>query len=506
MKKQLLICLLAFAATAAQAQQKIKDGTVASSALPGANSLLELESNNKGLLLPRLALTSTANPSPTSAHVQGMFVYNTATINDVTPGIYYNDGTQWQQAKFATCQGFGTRTVSGSQVHPGGGVFTKVIFTGEDWDQGNVFSPGAGTSTFTATQAGKYIITGSAFTNAAAVATNRALNIFKNGVSLVQGDNTQIDIGQGFGLKVSFIADLAAGDVVDLRLYVLNSASVSVTSASFSAVKADCGSGTSGGATINDEPWRNTSDGLGATSTSANIYYNNGALGVGTTTPAAGSLVELQSTQAGLRMPQIALTNTTTWLPLAGSGAASTSPGMSVYNTNAAIASTNANYPANGLGEYSWDGTGWINKNSAVTQNSLVLFSVKRTTQQSIGASGVWTVVDFTAKDYDKNNNYNLTNNTFTVPANAAGYYQVNLLFATTVQAGNQGSYVGVFVNGVFRRYITIANANAGSGITGSGTITLPLAAGDVVSIRYNANTASQEIATIQVDMNQLSR
>jgi hypothetical protein len=30
-----------------------------------------------------------------TAHVAGMTIYNTATTGDVTPGLYYNDGTQW---------------------------------------------------------------------------------------------------------------------------------------------------------------------------------------------------------------------------------------------------------------------------------------------------------------------------------------------------------------------------------------------------------------------------
>ncbi|WP_461117831.1 tail fiber domain-containing protein, partial [Spirosoma jeollabukense] len=60
-----------------------------------ANSALEVESTNKGLLLPRLGLTATTNPAPLAAHVAGMTVFNTATANDVTPGFYYNDGTKW---------------------------------------------------------------------------------------------------------------------------------------------------------------------------------------------------------------------------------------------------------------------------------------------------------------------------------------------------------------------------------------------------------------------------
>ncbi|MNS95615.1 hypothetical protein D3C72_1298820 [compost metagenome] len=39
----------------------------------------------------------TTNPSPLSAHVKGMYVYNTATAGDVTPGPYSNDGTRWQK-------------------------------------------------------------------------------------------------------------------------------------------------------------------------------------------------------------------------------------------------------------------------------------------------------------------------------------------------------------------------------------------------------------------------
>jgi hypothetical protein len=64
-----------------------------------ANSLLELESTDKGMVLPRIALTSTTSASPMSAHVQGMTIYNTATAGSgttaVSPGMYYNNGTQW---------------------------------------------------------------------------------------------------------------------------------------------------------------------------------------------------------------------------------------------------------------------------------------------------------------------------------------------------------------------------------------------------------------------------
>ncbi|MFT4224169.1 hypothetical protein [Dysgonomonas sp.] len=76
-----------------QAQVTIGEGVP-----PDVSAALDIHSNgNHGLLLPRIALTSTTSPSPLEGgvHVPGMFVYNTANINDVTPGIYYNDGTKW---------------------------------------------------------------------------------------------------------------------------------------------------------------------------------------------------------------------------------------------------------------------------------------------------------------------------------------------------------------------------------------------------------------------------
>lgn len=62
---------------------------------PHPDAMLEVASVNKGILLPRVALTATTVASPLSAHVVGMSVYNTATAGDVTPGYFYNDGSKW---------------------------------------------------------------------------------------------------------------------------------------------------------------------------------------------------------------------------------------------------------------------------------------------------------------------------------------------------------------------------------------------------------------------------
>lgn len=87
-------------ATAQVAQVKIGDNPT----MINPEAVLEIQSTNKGLLLPRLALTSTDSYEPLTAHVEGMTVFNTvaagADETAVTPGYYYNDGSKW--VKIAT--------------------------------------------------------------------------------------------------------------------------------------------------------------------------------------------------------------------------------------------------------------------------------------------------------------------------------------------------------------------------------------------------------------------
>lgn len=89
MKKYLLITLFTFLCKDIIAQIGI--GTTN----PNSNAILEIASSNKGLLIPRVALTGTTNSAPLAAHVDGMLVYNTATTGDVTPGFYFNTSGVW---------------------------------------------------------------------------------------------------------------------------------------------------------------------------------------------------------------------------------------------------------------------------------------------------------------------------------------------------------------------------------------------------------------------------
>jgi hypothetical protein len=57
--------------------------------------MLDVYSTTKGLLIPRIALTSTTTAAPVTSPEASLLIYNTATAGDVTPGYYYWNSTKW---------------------------------------------------------------------------------------------------------------------------------------------------------------------------------------------------------------------------------------------------------------------------------------------------------------------------------------------------------------------------------------------------------------------------
>lgn len=66
---------------------------------PNQSAMLDVKSTNKGLLVPRVALTGTGDITTVPNRVESLLIYNTATAgtspNNVTPGYYYWSGTKW---------------------------------------------------------------------------------------------------------------------------------------------------------------------------------------------------------------------------------------------------------------------------------------------------------------------------------------------------------------------------------------------------------------------------
>lgn len=97
--------LIAAAALSSRPSFAQNIGINANGAAPNASALLDIDgsalaaNNQKGVLIPRVALTATNAAAPVAAPATSLLVYNTATAgavpNNVTPGYYYWDGAAW---------------------------------------------------------------------------------------------------------------------------------------------------------------------------------------------------------------------------------------------------------------------------------------------------------------------------------------------------------------------------------------------------------------------------
>ncbi|MCA4807257.1 hypothetical protein [Myroides odoratimimus] len=115
MKKLILSATVAFTVLTTSniyAQQGFGTNT------PDRSSAVDIFSNKRGLLIPRLELKDTKIASPVSKPANALFVYNTATAEDVTPGFYYwettdqNDETKGKWVRFVSSNSGSAVTVT----------------------------------------------------------------------------------------------------------------------------------------------------------------------------------------------------------------------------------------------------------------------------------------------------------------------------------------------------------------------------------------------------------
>ncbi len=91
--KTLLVATAFFGASSIATAQNV--GINASGATPDASAALDVSASDKGMLVPRVALTATTDVATITTPATSLLVYNTATVSDVTPGYYYFDGALW---------------------------------------------------------------------------------------------------------------------------------------------------------------------------------------------------------------------------------------------------------------------------------------------------------------------------------------------------------------------------------------------------------------------------
>jgi hypothetical protein len=94
------LLILLFVVYTARAQNNV--GINDNNSSPKASAMLDVYSTSKGMLIPRLALTSTTTAAPVTSPETSLLIYNTATTGDVTPGYYYWDASKWVRLRGAT--------------------------------------------------------------------------------------------------------------------------------------------------------------------------------------------------------------------------------------------------------------------------------------------------------------------------------------------------------------------------------------------------------------------
>ena len=95
MKKSVIIFIMLISLLMGNILKAQNVGIGASTFTPDASAGLEIRYTNKGLLIPRVALTSTTDVTTIPSPANSLLVYNTGTGGLSPAGYYYWDGSQW---------------------------------------------------------------------------------------------------------------------------------------------------------------------------------------------------------------------------------------------------------------------------------------------------------------------------------------------------------------------------------------------------------------------------
>jgi hypothetical protein len=196
---------------------------------PNASAGLDVDFPDKGILIPRVALTGTSSSTPLPSHVAGMIVYNTATTGNVKPGFYFDNGTNWVPSVPAG-------NAAGDMLFWDGSVWVVIPAgtTGQLLQSGGSGMPvwvnsAAPYPTATLTTTTASAITGITATSGGNITSDAGLSVLARGVcwSTIPGPttaNSKTTDGSGTGVFTSSLTGLSPVTTYYVRAYATNSA------------------------------------------------------------------------------------------------------------------------------------------------------------------------------------------------------------------------------------------------------------------------------------------
>ncbi|MCW5520245.1 hypothetical protein J1N09_10375 [Aureitalea sp. L0-47] len=369
---------------------------------PGSGAMLDVTSTNKGILIPRVALTSTASSSPiTPAPTTSLLVYNTATSGSgttaVIPGFYFWSGSAWIPMLGNDWKQNGNFGTTPANNFVGTVDNTDLSFRTDNTEQFRITASGRlrantdGTSTLptfswaTDTDTGFFLSNSDEFsiatngTNQFTVDNNGNLRVNSTGTSPDPTFAWSGDPDTGFYSPAADQFGMVTNGTERFRIpdtEQVHAMAQGTNALPFYSWSADPDTGiwqnntdrlnlTAGGLeflelseTANDELIvNNTNADMNtriATSGENNTLFVDGAndnIGLGTGTPNNSAQLEMTDSDRGILINRVALSSRNNASPV-------TSPanGLLIYNTASANSGDNEVLP----GFYYWNGSAWI--------------------------------------------------------------------------------------------------------------------------------------------------
>jgi hypothetical protein len=462
MMKLQCVLIFVFSATLFFSQQNVLITDDNNALAPDGSSLLELNSTSKGLLIPRVALTSITDGTTITLPSTSLLVYNTnnSIINGNGKGYYYNEGTslapQWVRI-------FASNTA------------------GSDWQ-----------------------LLGNANTNP----TNNFLGTIDNQDLVFRTNNTEkvrIMSGGNVGIGVSspsFVLDVA--DRIQLR---------SGPSGSTAGVwfQNSTNSGLIGFFGTRDD---NTVGlyGVGLNDWGLNMNRTSGNVGIGTASPVArlnvvgkslfsrdnqteccGSdetIAIAESSNSTGRQASISFHNggeAEAFIRLAGGGSGARSGQRRLVigdNQNSSTTLQIQGLAGTGNRPVFADANGILNVSTSTSVNNIGFYATKTSNQNS--SNNNFVKVTWESVDFNDGNAMDLNNERFTVPAGQAGVYLFSAgLGSSTNTDSNPRMIVSIYVNGSEKTRIAQHHLDAmwWRNRAMSGSVVYKLNAGDYVEV-----------------------